>query len=141
MLEIQRRVFGLENISRPKVVFVTGPDALKHGFGNALYWQDPDFKMGETAIGMDSKIVRKVNAKDTRGIIDGPQSFGGKWMNEIVMYNETMNMTRMARSQMDSGMTHWSKTVHRRGTDDGKIFMGNCFAYLRMLEQEESKNE
>ena len=140
ILEIQERVFGLENISKPKVVFVTGPHALKLGFGQALSWQDPHFKKGETAIGMESKIVRKVNKKDMLGIIDGSQT-GGKWMNEIVIYNGTMNMTRMARTQMESGMTHWTKAVHSCKTDDGKIFVGNFFAYLTMLEQEESKNE
>lgn len=32
MFEIMKRVTELSNIERPKVVFTTGPEALKHGF-------------------------------------------------------------------------------------------------------------
>ena len=36
MLQIHQRVLDLENVWLPKVVFVTGPDALKHGFAQAV---------------------------------------------------------------------------------------------------------
>jgi hypothetical protein len=140
MLEIQKRVFALTNISKPKVVFTTGPDALKHGFGNAQYWQDKFFEKGETSIGMASKVVRKVNKNNTTGIID-PRA--GPWFGEIVtshVHNETMNMTRKERTQKESGVMHWTKTVYKGNVDDGNVFRGSCFDYLKMLEREESKN-
>jgi hypothetical protein len=81
-----------------------------------------------------------VNKKNSTGIID-PRSV--HWFSEIVTshaHNETMNMTRKERTQKESGVMHWTKTVYKGNVDDGSVFRGSCFDYLKMLEREESKN-
>jgi mannosyltransferase OCH1-like enzyme len=132
MLEIQKRVFDLENISKPKVVFTTGPDCLKHGFGFATHWQDKNFEKGETLMAMNNKMVRKVNTKDTALFMKR-----NKLLDEIIQYNGTdgmVNMTRKERMRAENGVMHWTKTVYHGLTDDGQKFHGSCFEYLKKNE-------
>jgi hypothetical protein len=63
MLEILTRVLALEDISIIKPVFLTGPDALKHGYGKALNWgntTDDIFSSG-VHVGKFSKLARKIS--------------------------------------------------------------------------------
>ena len=39
MLEIFKRLLEVQDLELPRIVSVTGPDALKHGYDYALGWK------------------------------------------------------------------------------------------------------
>ncbi|EED86990.1 predicted protein [Thalassiosira pseudonana CCMP1335] len=65
--EIFKRFQELQNNERPNVVFVTGPDALKFGFGLAQEsWDDNSFSEGLHTCKL-GKTVRKISETHKTG--------------------------------------------------------------------------
>ncbi|CAB9523014.1 glycosyltransferase [Seminavis robusta] len=124
--EILSRLHALENIGNPKVVFVTGPDALKHGYGQAMLW------------GVDEKRNKKQDIY-AEGLHVGIQNFTAskrrngddymipQAMEEMVQYNGT-NMTKKQRMHAESGIPYWQKE------DRSHVFRGTCMQLLYALD-------
>jgi hypothetical protein len=131
ILEILNRIAALENVSRMKPVFVTGPDALRTGYGNFLSWQEGIFNEETTFTGKFGKKTRKI-CKDVREYVIG--SLGSSFA-DIVQWNETnvetgevtaINITRRERTERESGVLHWVK-AYKKSNKENKV---SCFAQL-----------
>mmetsp|Transcript_5300 Transcript_5300/g.11298 ORF Transcript_5300/g.11298 Transcript_5300/m.11298 type:complete len:380 (-) Transcript_5300:115-1254(-) len=129
--EIFKRLHKLEKIERPKIVKTTGPDALKHGYGNALEWEK---KWGD--IWVPGKYQCKFNKTVTKfAERKGDIKHGPYWIRRIdfdtvVPWNATENITKRERIERQSGVVHWTKEAYRKST----LFDGSCMDYLYALE-------
>jgi len=102
MLEIFKRLQELSDLQSPKVVFMTGPDALKHGYGYALGWKkDVIFKEGTHACRQE--LGNRMATKKKTEIVM-PLKF-----DEIVAWNATLNVTRRVRNEWLHGLQDWTK--------------------------------
>jgi hypothetical protein len=129
MNEILHRVLYLDDISKPKVVFVTGPDALKHAYGRFLNWQPKDKIFGGgTFTGKLFKQVQKIEKRQSGKYVIG--SLGGTF-NDIVWSNATMKVTTRDKVEKENGVVHWLKDVRQRSR---KVRGGSCMDYLYSLE-------
>ncbi|KAL9188243.1 hypothetical protein ACHAXT_006621 [Thalassiosira profunda] len=116
----------LESIERPSVVFVTGPDALKRGYGDALGWK--------TSVGDGKDIFAEGTHRCKWG--SNVTKLLGKHghitqlnMNEMVDFNGT-KVPRKKRMEHLHKMKHW---VDQKNTK--KIeFDGSCMDYLYVQE-------
>lgn len=122
MLEIFKRLAKLENVGNPKLVFVTGPDALKHGYGNALGnpWPKDLWKTGVHKSSISNKTVTKLGKREGKNIVRTID------MGRIVPWNETENITVRERIERESGVVHWSYQVAR----GKKNFKGSCLELI-----------
>jgi hypothetical protein len=145
MYEIFKRLQDLQDIQKPKVVFVTGPEgkncvnvkqfnpisskahlqllmqtAFKHGYGNALGWPDNLFGEGKHV----SKKFNKTATKVKKNIYVESIDFG-----KNVTWNDKENITVRERIERQSGVIHWTKQVHW----NKKNAHGSCldFIYLQ----------
>ena len=102
ILEIFKRLQELSDLQSPKVVFMTGPDALKHGYGYALGWKkDVIFKEGTHAC--RKELGNRMATKQKTEIVM-PLKF-----DEIVAWNATLNVTRRVRNEWLHGLQDWTK--------------------------------
>ncbi|KAL7459989.1 hypothetical protein ACHAXS_000459, partial [Conticribra weissflogii] len=106
-------IFGklqeLESIEKPRVVFVTGPDVFKLGYGAALGWdKQKDLWAPGTHRCKFNKTVTKFQEKENGVPWVRPIDFG-----TIVKWNETENVTKRERIERQHGVVHWTKQVHR----------------------------
>lgn len=129
IMEILQRLLSLDNIAEPKVVFVTGPDALKSAYGRFLNWK-PEGKIfgGGIFVGHYSKQVQKISQRDTSQYALG--NLGGTY-NDIVAWNATMNMTRREKVEHEDGIVHWLREVRTSSKRARRI---PCIDYLYSLE-------
>ena len=126
MFEIFKRLQDLTNIEKPKVVFVTGPDALKHGYGAALGWKGGDniwdfgthpCKFGKTV----TKIPQGVKGEMYVDRLD---------LGSIVAWNATENVTMKERIERQHGVVHWTKQAYKKKVE----FHGTCLDFLYTLD-------
>ncbi|KAL7484203.1 hypothetical protein ACHAW6_009843 [Cyclotella cf. meneghiniana] len=123
--EIFKRLQALQTLEKPNVVFVTGPDALKHGYGNALGWPDNLFEEGIHKSKKFNKTATKFSK--TQSYTTNPNIIN---MEKIVPWNETENVTVRERIERQSGVVHWTKQVHWRKV----VFIGSCLDFLYTLD-------
>ncbi|KAL7515796.1 hypothetical protein ACHAWX_000872 [Stephanocyclus meneghinianus] len=123
--EIFKRLQDLQTLEKPQVVFVTGPDALKHGYGNALGWPENLFEEGTHQSKKFNKTATKLKKTDTYTI--NPNIID---MGKIVPWNETQNVTVRERIERQSGVIHWTKQVYWRKA----AFIGSCLDFLYTLD-------
>eukprot|EP00970_Alexandrium_tamarense_P007274 scaffold1310_cov195-Alexandrium_tamarense.AAC.5 len=98
----------LQNNERPNVVFVTGPDALKFGFGLAQEsWDDNSFSEGLHTCKL-GKTVKQLDMK------------------EMVAWNETLQETRREELERQHGVKHWMDQKNSKTIEFG----GSCVEYL-----------
>lgn len=129
MYEIFYRLYTLDFVDRPNVVFVTGPDAIKFGYGRAtLGWtveDAPDVFAPGVHQCKWNKTVRKLHNKpyDYLKQLD---------MKEMVTWNETstQKMTRKEKINLHHGMKHWVDEKNSKKVD----FDGNCLDYSYALD-------
>ena len=109
--EVLNRLSVLGDIVKPKVVFVTGPDVVKHAYGRFLNWKpEPDiWHKDGTYHGKFGRTVRKVSFGNSEQYVLGSL---GKTFGDIVPWNATVNMTKRERSEAESGVLHWRKQIH-----------------------------
>eukprot|EP00804_Cyclotella_cryptica_P026877 CCRYP_017591-RA/>CCRYP_017591-RA protein AED:0.23 eAED:0.24 QI:172/0/0.33/1/0/0/3/0/330 len=119
--EILKRLQDLKTLEKPNVVFVTGPDALKHGYGNALGWPSNLFEEGTHKSKKFNKTATKKRHPDSSTINPNILDMG-----KIVPWNETENVTRRERIERQSGIVHWTKQVHWGEV----VFIGSCLDFL-----------
>ncbi|CAB9517527.1 glycosyltransferase [Seminavis robusta] len=128
LYEIMARLRALDNLATVKVVFVTGPDALKHGYGQALSWgfvpngPKVDIFQAGTHVGYHNKTATKVARSDVYTIPGG--------MNELVPHNGTM-ISKKERLHLQSGIIHWAYM------DRSNVYQGSCIQYLYDLDHED----
>eukprot|EP00584_Thalassiosira_punctigera_P011802 CAMPEP_0172548362 /NCGR_PEP_ID=MMETSP1067-20121228/17669_1 /TAXON_ID=265564 ORGANISM="Thalassiosira punctigera, Strain Tpunct2005C2" /NCGR_SAMPLE_ID=MMETSP1067 /ASSEMBLY_ACC=CAM_ASM_000444 /LENGTH=417 /DNA_ID=CAMNT_0013335569 /DNA_START=160 /DNA_END=1413 /DNA_ORIENTATION=- len=125
--EIFDRLSKLEFIERPNVVFVTGPDAVKFGYGRAT--------LGWTI--RDSPDVFAPGIHQCRWGKTVTKLYSGKYINqldmeEMVMWNNTSTekMTRKAKINKHHGMMHWMDEKNSKKVE----FDGSCIDYLYSLK-------
>ena len=119
MLQILNKLFGLQEVSSPRVVFVTGLHVFKDGYArftlNAADAQDPG---GGIFVGSDGKKVRKLGGKQE-------YVFGGYGLGDIVEhpFQKDKNITRRERIEILTGVIHWPRANRRNQIYE---FQGPC---------------
>ncbi len=135
--QIIKNVMGMGSILRPKVVFTTGPMALKAGYD--MFLSSPvrtsndtlttkPYANGVVMTGMYDKKVLKMGVK---GVIAVKYKYG-----EIVPFNSTLNVTRQERIEMDSGIHHWTRTAWNTQKEMRKSVPSmSCEVYLKKVDE------
>jgi len=125
ILEILKNVWNLEDIANPKVVFVTGPQALKIGFqkfahksGDEIFHHGNDMYL----TGFSNKTVKKLG---NQLFIDSKPGW-----DDIVPHPHDMklNVTRKERFQIESGAGHW--ITERNKNKNRRKMARSCKQYL-----------
>jgi hypothetical protein len=125
MFEIFKRLQELSDLQSPKVVFVTGPDALKHGYGYALGWmKDVIFEEGTHACRKElgNRTATKLKTEIVKTLK----------FDELVAWNATLNVTRRVKNEWLHGVQHWTK---KTSTSKVRQTVGSCIDYLFSLEE------
>lgn len=127
ILEIFLRLQQLESIERPHVVFVTGPDALKFGYGHASLGRTVEGGPDIFAPGTHRCKWNKTVTKLPRGEYVNQLDMEGK-----VDWNETstIRITRKEKINRHHGMLHWLDERNSKIVE----FDGSCMDYLYSLD-------
>jgi hypothetical protein len=118
MLEILTRVLALSDISSIKPVFLTGPDALKHGYGRALNWQNGNFDLFEAGV-HEGKFCKVRKLK-------GPL-YESSYMSESVAWGDGTYISRKERMNRHANSTHWTQMIRETKAEVSK---GTCWDHL-----------
>ena len=158
MTEIIHNLLNIHRVHNPKVVFVTGPAVLNHGykqFLKPLLWSDGIEvleRFNEVLVGKQKKTVMKVlgnnlSDKNWPGGMTSQQFHKlphiltiKKDYSKIVAYNATLNMTRHERIVKESGVLHWSNHIYKNAKKNRHL-KKTCQQYLKWLEKEEASTE
>ena len=138
MRQIIKNVYGIEKVQTPRVVFVTGPHAVKVAFQMFLCGETQNIfnSRGGNFTAMFDMKVQKIG-----GVVQSKYITNKKFYGDIVQshLNATQNMTRQGRIEEESGVIHWGKVLYRgRKTS---IARGTCRQWLAKVEQEKTKAE
>lgn len=138
MLTIIHNIFNIFNLRRPHVVKVTGPKAVKEGYTMFLphLWlngSDAVLQNDKIIIGKFGKAVLKL-WNGHYGKVKNTYVTMKKGYNDIVPYNETLNVTRKERIEMQSGVLHWQKEI-RDVAKAGTVPRQSCKKYLELLDR------
>lgn len=133
---IIQNLYNLPSIYRPKVVSVTGPAALKMGYAWFFphLWQngsDVVFQNNKVLIGRFGKSVYKLKNK-YRGTKENIYLTAKKGYLDIVPFNETLNVTRSQRIEMESGLIHWQQEARILANPEVTPRV-SCKEYLKLL--------
>jgi hypothetical protein len=131
MNQIISNVLNMKHIFKPKVVFVTGPMAVKNAYALFHYEEALEDKMrifeGGVHTGMHGKKTKKIG-KAALPFITSKYNYA-----EIVPFNATLNITRGERIVMESDVMHWTKKVFKSSkVAASKI---SCKDYLKKLDE------
>ena len=136
MTKIIQNILNMNNISKPKVVFVTGPEAVKDAYMdfiannccNGKATKSEMLKNDVVMTGMFEKLILKSSRKDLV-----KSKFGWE---DIVPYNATMNVTRGQRIEMESGVIYWTKNIlMNKGRLRKNKVLNSCIRYLDALDK------
>ncbi|CAB9528721.1 glycosyltransferase [Seminavis robusta] len=127
MLTIFQRILEMPEISRPKLVTMTGPEALKYGYSYAFLGQDDRYNEG-----MHYGIFYATGIKYTRKkaavcLVNN--------RNDPFPYNATHNWTVAKQYEADLGAVHWTKAGSHL-VDQGR---GSCQQHLYEFERRSSR--
>jgi mannosyltransferase OCH1-like enzyme len=130
MMEILKRILEIPNIARPKVVFVTGPDALRHGYARALDWQNNIFDQGLFFTKFGNQSARKYGPSETFRIV--------RTYNDLVNFTlQNMSIKEMIASE--TGKMHWkSEVLQPLSEKKKKGIVGrrySCKGHLKRIRQ------
>ena len=132
MNQIISNVLDMKRIFNPKVVFVTGPGAVKDAYALFHYYEAREDKMriyeGGVYIGMHGKKTKKIGNDVTPSFIRPKYNYA-----DIVPFNATLNVTRGERIDMESGVMHWTKKVYK--SNKAAVIAISCKAYLKKLDE------
>ncbi|CAB9503220.1 glycosyltransferase [Seminavis robusta] len=126
MLTIFQRLLEMPDISRPKLVLMTGPEALKNGYSHTFPSKD---RYNE---GMHYGIFNATGIKYTRKkaavcLVNN--------RNDPFPYNATHNWTVAKQYEADLGAVHWTKAGSHL-VDQGR---GSCQQHLYEFERRSSR--
>ena len=104
MLQVHQRVLDMPDVHKPKVIQITGPDALKHGFRQAVLRQQCCSTKAEIFQAVGNKTVRKLHGhpEQSRQVIDTRG-------NHLEIQGKGFKMKETAYEQMN--MIHWHKEI------------------------------
>ena len=126
MIEILERVLKMPNIADTKLVFTTGPDALKWGYAKAFHW-DKDRIFGDGVFsGQYNTTARKIGKGNVNGYV-------ATNMNDNIVVNATFNMSVREKIKSDTGNLHWLEAQHSIRIKGPQI---PCHDYLYSLERQ-----
>ncbi|CAB9517712.1 glycosyltransferase [Seminavis robusta] len=128
--EVMSRILNLDDIAHLKLVFVTGPEAFKFGYGLALGWKkDLIFGKG-TFKGDYNATAKKVGhfEKDKVGMQTN--------VDYIVQLPGGGNMTYKEKIKEDTGVRHWQKEMREISK---RVPQMSCREYLYKLERETAR--
>jgi len=138
MREIIGNVLSLRSLYHPKVVFVTGPHAMFHAYRTFLAPNCCNGTVTNKAVTKNDAemtgMLEKIVWKSSRGNEFISSKYG---FEEIVPYNETLNVTRSKRIEMDSGITHWGIVNYRSKEKLAKLGLSrhcSCREYIRRIK-------
>lgn len=133
--QIIHNLLHMTSLRKPRVVFVTGPEAVKSAYFNFLaprccngtIQQEQVFANNKEMIGLLGKKVIKVKTEKRQN----PYIIIKHQYDEIVPYNSTLNVTRGERIELESGVIHWATLNHRTRFQFPKKL--SCREYLQSL--------
>jgi hypothetical protein len=139
MKEILKRLLQMPNMAQPRVVYVTGPDAFKHGYGEALSWQEGilgDEGVFYTKGGMYR--ARKIGFATTVQYCSSYQDLVEEGPTNTIS-NSTVDEARKIsikkQIEQDTGQMHWQDQVFEPWPKKKvkNITRGPCRAHLQRL--------
>lgn len=134
MILIVENIFAIPRIRKPKVVFVTGPHAVKGGYakfvknGNETMPDNLVFANNVVVTGMNNKTALK---SSRQGLLSPKHGYS-----DIVPFNATLNVTRQVRIKMDGGVAHWQYKLRDTAKQLPRV---SCKRYLELLDSGKSK--
>ena len=152
MTRILHNLQHLPDISKVKLVFVTGPDALKHGYAAAISTGDtgPEpystiFRPGwHRTRGEDSKLVRKMagdrstiyqNSNDRVPLVRTTTNSSSTSRNTTETTDQIM-VTKQARIEYEMKTVHWQQHLRQ---ERGNVQQGSCQHHLELYENRTNK--
>ncbi len=129
MLGIFKQLLELQDVQNPKVVFVTGPDTLKQGYGYALGWKS---NVGDGDIFHEGthRCRSELGNRTATKLMRSEKYVVNINHNEIVYWNTTLNVTRRQKNEWLHGIPHWTKKKAATMTQ----VRGSCIDYLYSLD-------
>ena len=122
MHQILARLLKMENIAKPKLVFTTGPEALRQGYARAFYWDEEKIYKDGIHHGMYNITARKIGK-------DHHADFIASGIDHLV----EGNMTAAERIKADTNTKHWTQDqANLKGTAPNL----HCQEYLYSLERQ-----
>ena len=122
MLEIFKRLLEVQDLELPRIVFVTGPDALKHGYGYALGWKT-DVGVGNIFGKGTHQCRLELGSRTAIKQIKSEDYVINLNHEEIVLWNSTLNVTRRQKNELLHGVQHWT---NMNTTTRTKKVEGSC---------------
>lgn len=140
MIQILQNIYEIPDVSKPKVVFTTGPGAFVDGFRRFLHGI-PDALRKEYLVGMGGKIMRKIpKMNETDSYIRGGYNFSDM----VPLYqppNDTRPLNyvkRRQRIEIEGAFSHWPDDLKKQVRQRKYRLNGPCRDIL-MRNQNASK--
>jgi len=119
--QILTNLLEMPNIARPKLVFVTGPHALRAGYQKYAYKVDHNaiFHGNDDYItGLQNKTIKKIGKKRSIKYITVKLGWA-----ELVPHphNSTLMIPRQDRIEIEGGIVYWVKEVYREGRKNKSV--------------------
>lgn len=130
MLDIFKRLLELQDVQNPKVVFVTGPDALKHGYGNALGWKS-NVGDGDILNEGTHRCRPELGNRTATKLMRSEKYVVNINHDEIVYWNSTLNVTRRQKNEWLHGIPHWTK---KKTAIMSQVVRGSCVDHMYSLD-------
>ena len=109
---------------------MTGPDALKHGYGNALGWKS---NVGDGDI-FNEGIHRcrpELGNRTATKLMRSEKYVVNINHDEIVSWNSTLNVTRRQKNEWLHGIPHWTK---KKTAIMSQVVWGSCVDHVYSLD-------
>jgi len=128
MKNIIKNIFSIENIMKPKVVFVTGPQPVFHAYEKFMNGTEQRFELVKPGFhkGMSDKIILKMYHKG-EGRNNILMNMGIHNYDDMVRYKNN-NVTRRKRIELESGVMHFTT---QRTVMSNKQKPISCEQYLK----------
>ncbi|GFH55421.1 hypothetical protein CTEN210_11897 [Chaetoceros tenuissimus] len=137
--QIIHNLLQMKSLRKPRVVFVTGPEAVKTAYFNFLAPKCCNGTMQQEKvlannIEMEGPFGKKV-IKIKTGKREKPFIYQKYQYGDMVVYNSTLNITRLKRIELESGVIHWATFNHRTRFNFPKQM--SCLKYIESLSNGE----
>lgn len=118
------RLQELERLEKPNVVFITGPEPFKRGYGAALGWGKRIYDPGTHKCKFNKTATKYPYEQDGKPWVANID------LNSLVPWNATENVTRRERMERQHGVVHWKKAKRRNNV----TFDGTCMDFILASE-------
>jgi len=138
MHHIIKNLLNMKSLWRPRVVFITGPNAVKDGYFDFLHRHccngtvtQKDLMKNDVVL--TGTLQKKVLKKNSRKFITGKYDY-----KDIVAWNSTLNVTRGERIEKEGGVVPWPKANYRSQTkvqNSGVSRRMTCRQYIEKVKE------